>query len=92
MRFVERKGPQWLGFACLASGYRGDLIETDEADPFWCPLTEIPYAQMWPDDSIWLPRILGRSEGDPLVADFLFEDGQLLDSAWRNESSIACRI
>ena len=36
----------------------GTPIETDEANPFWVPLSEIPYARMWADDATWLPHLV----------------------------------
>lgn len=87
MRFVERDGPQWLGFALTATEFSGDLQETAEAKPFWCPLAEIPYAQMWPDDAIWLPMLLNNQarkdrqddiQTEPIVGNFLFDNQQLL--------------
>ena len=80
MRFVERDGPQWLGFAFVAREHEGQPVETREARPFWCPIDALPLAQMWPDDAIWLPPLLtdGHELSAPRVGDFLFEDGVLL--------------
>lgn len=78
MRFVEQDGPQWLGFALTSTDYSGQLIETKEAKPFWCPITEVPYEQMWPDDAIWLPKLLAGEFAGPAVGNFLFEDERLL--------------
>ena len=88
MRFVEEDGPQWLGFACVAEAHEGNLTESEEAKPFWCDMKSIPYTDMWPDDAIWLPRILSEDIADPLVADFLFRDGELLDHQWLDVPSI----
>jgi len=41
-----------------ASGWHGELIETDEAKPFWMGTGEIPYERMWADDSYWMPKLL----------------------------------
>jgi 8-oxo-dGTP diphosphatase len=41
-----------------ASGWMGELRETDEAKPFWCSTSEIPYGRMWADDEQWMPRLL----------------------------------
>lgn len=41
------------GDACV-----GTPIETDEANPFWVPLAEIPYSRMWADDATWLPHLI----------------------------------
>ena len=92
MRFVEREGPQWLGFAFVALAFSGDARASDEADPFWCPIDEIPFERMWPDDAIWLPRVLSRARsgdlGPPTVGNFLFEDERLLDTDFVDTPSI----
>ncbi len=31
---------------------------------------DIPYAHMWPDDRVWLPRLL---RGEALCCEFLFD-------------------
>lgn len=41
-----------------SSDFEGTMIETDEADPFWQNVDEIPYVRMWPDSFYWLPHIL----------------------------------
>ena len=79
MRFVERNGPQWLGFALRGTQFSGDLVETHEAHPFWCPLDRVPYADMWPDDRVWLPGLLTGGGEQPLVYDFLFDNEILLE-------------
>jgi len=81
LRFVERQAQQWLGFALTASKFSGEPVETAEARPFWCPLDGIPYQQMWPDDAIWLPRLLANARqgrDTVFVQSFLFDDGELL--------------
>jgi 8-oxo-dGTP diphosphatase len=57
-----------------ADAYEGTLTETDEAAPFWCDETEIPYGRMWADDRLWIPLML---EGRPFDAQFVF-DGDLM--------------
>ena len=74
-RFVELNGPQWLGYVFLAGRYRGEPVQTPEADPFWCPLDALPFHEMWEDDRYWLPRLLA---GERLRGDFLFDHGRLL--------------
>ncbi len=78
MRFVERNGPQWLGFALRATRFSGTPVETAEARPFWCPLSEVPYEQMWPDDAVWLPGLLESVGNGTAVYDFLFDNERLL--------------
>jgi 8-oxo-dGTP diphosphatase len=59
-----------------ASACRGNMIETDEATPYWFRLDEIPYHEMWDDDSHWLPLIL---EGKNVNARFIYEEERILD-------------
>ena len=77
LRFVDTSGAQWLGFAFVASKFSGKIHETDEARPFWQPQTQIPYQQMWPDDELWLPRILTPA-ADFLVANFQLDGERLI--------------
>lgn len=55
----------------------GSPTETDEAIPFWCPLDQIPFDSMWPDDEIWLPLLL---QEQPFLGRFIFDQETLLDS------------
>ncbi len=36
----------------------GEPIETDEMRPVWVSLDAIPFEKCWPDDRLWLPRVL----------------------------------
>jgi 8-oxo-dGTP diphosphatase len=86
LRFVEKSGPQWLGFVFVASGFFGEPSESDEAKPFWVDIEEIPFIQMWQADAIWLPSLLGGIAVP--VANFLFENGQLLAHEFVNTPPI----
>jgi 8-oxo-dGTP diphosphatase len=49
--------------------------ETDEAVPFWCDETEIPYGRMWSDDRLWIPLML---QGRRFEAQFIFDSDLML--------------
>ncbi|MBF9017680.1 MULTISPECIES: 8-oxo-dGTP diphosphatase [unclassified Oceanispirochaeta] len=70
-------GLQLKGTVYLCSDFKGEMIETDEALPFWCPLEEIPWDRMWEDDIHWLPRAL---KGEKFSGRFVFEKEKMLDS------------
>ncbi|MHC5112058.1 MAG: 8-oxo-dGTP diphosphatase [Planctomycetota bacterium] len=68
------------GYSMLVYVYRADDVsgvprETDEADPLWTDLNEIPFERMWDDDRYWMPLMLERIyfegrfvfDGDTLV-------------------------
>jgi len=61
----------------VLDNYTGKFEETEEMKPQWFALDAIPYASMWDDDAIWLPRLL--SETAYLEYDFFFdENGKLM--------------
>lgn len=42
----------------VANEWSGDPHETEEMRPQWFAEHDIPYANMWPDDHLWLPLLL----------------------------------
>lgn len=59
----------------MADTYTGTLMETDEAEPFWCAESDIPYDRMWADDRLWIPLML---EGSAFDAQFVFDGDRML--------------
>jgi 8-oxo-dGTP diphosphatase len=59
----------------LARDLEGAPVETEEAVPFWVPVTEIPYDEMWEDDRYWLPLML---EGKTFTGFFTFDGDAML--------------
>ncbi len=76
LSFVFRDGYTLHVYAFLAESHTGTPHPTEEADPFWCPIDELPYDRMWADDRHWLPRML---DGRHPVGRFVFDDDTLLD-------------
>lgn len=56
--------------------YEGNPTETDEAIPLWFNVKDIPYAQMWEDDYLWLPLALDRKQ---FVGRFIFDGETMVD-------------
>lgn len=56
--------------------FEGTPTETDEAEPLWFALDEVPYDQMWEDDRIWLPLLIA---GKRFVGRYVFDDDRMLD-------------
>lgn len=77
-----------------ATEFEGEPTETDEAIPFWCQISEIPFHLMWEDDLYWLPSAL---RGEYFDARFLFQEekihwdqvtiGEKATSRWRESPS-----
>lgn len=68
--------PRILAHVFVASDYDGTPTETDEAIPIWFKVSEIPFEEMWDDDRLWLPRVLG---GEVVEGYFTFVEETLLD-------------
>ena len=63
-------------FVFRASGFEGELGETEEGAPLWSPLDRIPWDEMWEDDRLWLPHALA---GRRFLGRYLFDGDTLLD-------------
>lgn len=76
LSFIFKDGYSLKGYVFIADSYSGTMIETDEADPFWCKLKDIPYDNMWADDIHWIPKMLN---GEFVKGVFIFDDDKMLD-------------
>ncbi len=76
LNFQFKDGLSERGYVYFATKHTGDAKETEEAKPFWCPVSEIPYDKMWEDDLYWLPLAL---EGKHFEGFFIFDDQKMLD-------------
>ena len=74
LSFQFRDGYSLHVMVYRASGWTGELGETDEAKPFWCSTSEIPYGRMWADDEQWMPRLLA---GEKFRGWFEFEGDRM---------------
>jgi len=77
LSFVFTNGYSLKGHVFFAHEYEGELVETDEAAPFWVPVEEIPYERMWEDDADWLPMAM---DGKFVTARFIFEGERMLSN------------
>lgn len=70
LNFRFKDGLLLRGYVFIAYGFYGDMKESDEAAPFFCPSDKLPYDEMWEDDRLWLPALL---EGKTFLGDFIFD-------------------
>ncbi len=75
LSFIFKDGYSLKGFVYFADDCSGEMVETDEADPFWQPVTEIPYEKMWADDELWLPLAI---KGKYITGHFIFDGDKML--------------
>jgi 8-oxo-dGTP pyrophosphatase MutT (NUDIX family) len=71
LTFLFENNPDWnqivhVYIACL---WKGIPTESEEMNPQWFDVKDIPYDQMWEDDIIWLPAVL---ENKFIKAEFTF--------------------
>lgn len=67
--------------AYLSTKWHSEPAESEEMAPRWYDLNQIPYKQMWQDDIVWLPLVLG---GKKLKCKFTFDHDDNLLSAHLN--------
>lgn len=60
----------------ICDDYIGDIVETEEMEPRWFKINEIPFSQMWRADSYWLPIILNNKK---VKGEFLYDKPSSLD-------------
>lgn len=61
----------------ISTKWVSEPVESDEMRPEWFAMDELPFENMWADDSYWLPLVL---KGDKLKAEFtLDEDNNVVD-------------
>ena len=59
----------------ITDEWQGDIAESEEMNPEWFSVSNIPYASMWPDDIFWLPKVL---DGNYVKAKFSFGEGDVI--------------
>lgn len=75
LNFIFLDGYSLRGYVYRAKAFTGTPTETDEAKPFWCRKSEIPYDRMWQDDQYWIPLML---KGKFVTGRFIFDDDKML--------------
>lgn len=58
--FHQPSDPQWshAGIVYFARNWKDEPKVSDEMEPKWFSLEELPYEDMWMADKIWVPMIL----------------------------------
>ena len=77
LHFVFLDGYSLTVYVYVSDDFHGDPVETDEARPFWAPLSRLPYESMWADDEYWLPEVLA---GRYVEGRFVFDEDTMISS------------
>jgi 8-oxo-dGTP diphosphatase len=75
LSFIFKDGYSLKGIVYFSDDYTGEMIETDEADPFWQAADNIPYDKMWEDDKLWLPLAI---RGKYVKGHFIFDGDKMI--------------
>lgn len=61
IKFTVKGGDEVIEHDCsifTASAWEGEPVESEEMQPQWFKIADIPYTAMWPDDNLWLPHVI----------------------------------
>jgi len=75
--FYFPHNPVWdqIVHVYFAENWDGEPTESEEMNPKWFSLKEIPFQDMWPDDIFWLPEVV---KGNLLKATFKFGENDVI--------------
>lgn len=57
-------------YAYICDDWLGEPAESEEMNPKWFHIEDIPYGDMWDDDPFWLPYVL---DGKKVTGEFTFD-------------------
>jgi len=69
--YYKAKKENVVFYLYMVYDWKGEPQETEEMNPSWFNINEIPYDKMFPDDKYWLPLVL---EGKKIKAYFEFDE------------------
>lgn len=64
-------------YAYISYDWEGEPAESEEMNPEWFTLDNIPYGDMWDDDEYWLPKVL---DGELVEGTFIFDENDKMTS------------
>lgn len=75
--FFFLNNPDWdqQVHAYFCESWTGEPEESEEMSPKWFSPDYLPFAQMWPDDADWLPKVI---DGNLVRASFTFEQNDTI--------------
>ena len=77
LKFTFPHQPNWnqVMHVYLCETWQGEPAESEEMKPRWFNVDDIPYPNMWPDDTYWLPEVL---QGNRVMGEFEFGGGDII--------------
>lgn len=65
-----------------ATAWEGIPTESEEMNPKWFKIKDVPYGEMWVDDEIWMPRVFA---GARLRGSFMFGKNEKIVEYYMDE-------
>lgn len=75
--FINNQKNIALVHVYIVKSFSGNLIETEEMNPYWFDLNNIPYDRMMDNDKYWLPLVL---DGKKIKGCFELDENALTKS------------
>ena len=69
--FVKGEREKVVMSLYVAKNFEGTPLKSDEMDPKFYPIKNIPYKKMFPDDGLWLPYVLS---GKKVLGEFKYDE------------------
>ena len=69
--FINKAEWNQIAHVYITRDFNGSIIDSEEGKLKWFNINEIPYNEMWDDDSYWLPNILN---GEFIKMKFYFDN------------------
>lgn len=87
LKFYFSDKPEWnqQAIVFISTQWMGEPVESEEMKPKWFEISQIPYTDMWPDDTFWLPKVLN---GEFVKAKFTLDSSQKLLKAKVNGENL----
>lgn len=73
--FSQNSNWNQLVHVYVCENWDGEPAESEEMNPKWFSVSELPFEKMWPDDTFWLPKML---KGELIRATFEFGEGDVI--------------
>lgn len=81
--FTDPDGSKWTVHVFRTEEFTGQPGESEEMQPRWFSLTDIPYDQCWDDDRYWLPLLITNKKFAARVV--LGKDGKVVEHDIREQ-------
>jgi len=77
LSFYFPHNPAWdqMVHVYFVEKWNGEPTESEEMNPKWFSIKDIPFKNMWPDDIFWLPEVI---RGKLIKAMFKFGEGDVI--------------